>query len=221
MAERWRIVMTVGLLAGLVVASAAQLGVASAAQPTARSVAATEVRPITPLEANGHLAARYTVAHEYAGANCVSGSPTTGTSYECFSSRSPQGVFESCWAQASPDYAICLENPWTHHAIRLHVTGGYDDREGFTRVSIPWGPRLGASIRCLVDPGEVRTADGHAVTYKCTGHIVLVGSPRRTAPTWRINAYRRIKHHHAATTYTPLGSKPVTVSWKGQPSRVG
>jgi hypothetical protein len=190
------------------------------AAPTA-SPAATQVRSIAPVEANGQLAATYTVKHQYAGANCVSGSPTTGTSYECFSSRSSQGVFDSCWVQANPHYASCLDHPWSHDVIRLHVTGGYDNRSGFARVTAPWGLRLGASTRCLVDLGGIRTVDGHARTYTCNHHVVLTGTVRRTASAWRIRAYRRVKHKHAASTYTSLGLTAVSVSWKGRPSRTG
>jgi hypothetical protein len=189
--------------------------------PVGAAAAVTDTRSISPLQATGHLAAGYTVKHQYADANCVSGSPTTGTAYECFSSRSPEGVFDSCWVQANPGYATCLANPWTHNAIRLRVTGGYDNRGGFTHVATPWGLRLGAKTRCLVDLGGVRTADGHAVTYRCTNNIILVGSVHRATSPWRISAYRRVRHPHGPTTYTPLGRKPVSVSWKGQRSRAG
>jgi hypothetical protein len=196
-------------------------GRAGATPSRPAAAAATAVRTIDPLDRAGHLTARYTVDHHYPDANCVAGSPTTGTAYECFAAQSPQGVFDTCWVQASPGYVTCLPNPWTTHAVRLHVTGGYDDGSGFRRVAAPWGVRLKRSIRCLVDLGSVKSADGHPITYRCTRHIVLTGAVMRSAATWRVRAYRRVAHRGHATTFTALGHQPVSVGWRGRASRPG
>jgi hypothetical protein len=192
----------------------ATAGPRSAAPPTT-------VRHVSPLEHSGHLAPGYTVTHHYPDASCVSGSPTTGTAYECFSAGSPEGVFDTCWVQANVAYVTCLANPWTHTAVRLHVTGGYDDRGGFPHVAAPWGVRLGRSIRCLIDLGSVKSAGGHPITYHCTRHIVLTDQVTRTAATWRAHAYRRVAHKGRGSTFTPLGRQPVAVGWRGRASRSG
>jgi hypothetical protein len=182
--------------------------------------AATIRRPVSPLDSANQLDAGYQVGHRYGDANCESGSPTTGTSYSCFASGSPDGVFDSCWVRADTSFAICVVKPWMHKVVQLHVSRGYDDANGFLHVQRPWGIRLGQDTRCLVILGPVHSTGGHTITYYCNHRTVLAGSVQRRSPTWRVRAYRRRRHHKRhQSPYKSLGWQPVAIAWSGKPSQ--
>jgi hypothetical protein len=181
--------------------------------------AATIRREVDPLDSAHHLVAPYRIKHRYADASCQRGSATTGTTYTCFAATSPEGEFDSCWVQANTRFVICVVKPWRHKVAQLHVTRGYDDRNGFTHVHQPWGLRLGRATRCLVILAPVNSAQGHSIRYGCNHKTVLAGPVQRQSVTWRIRAYRATHHHDHVVDYKPLGWQPVAVAWSGLPSQ--
>jgi hypothetical protein len=176
--------------------------------------APTDVRLLTPLDTAGNLATGYTITKHYTAANCVSGSPTTGVTYECVTPQSAQGVYEGCWVTAQTSYVVCLTKPWSHDVTRLHVTRGYDNTDGFTHHARPWGVRLVSGQRCLLDLDATSTTNGHANTYFCNQRTVLVESVDRTHPVWRARAYRRLDPRHGHARVRPLGWQPIAVAWR-------
>jgi len=184
----------------------------------AAAPAPTSIRPTSPLDAHNRLAAGFTIQHRYGDANCESGSPTTGTAYQCFSPQSAQGIFNSCWVQAQRKYVICLVKPWMRKVVRLHVTRGFGDSNGFLHAHTPWGLRIGQHTRCLVDLGSVHSAQGHAITYTCNKRVVLAGPVRRGSAVWRIRSYRKIHHKGHSATYRSLGIQPATFFHTGTTS---
>ena len=183
---------------------------------------ATVVKKVSPVDADGALKSRYEVAHRYGGARCQSGSAMTGTAYRCFTSRSPQGVYDPCWVTSSTDRVICLDVPWRKHKVtELHVTSGYDDAEGFHRQRWPWGLRPEIHRRCLLHPAAVESAHGRPIHYYCNRHTALAGRLDRSGARWRIHAYRNTTPHAVQPTYKSLGWVRVVVAWYGDPSRTG
>jgi hypothetical protein len=210
------------LLPTALVWTVAMVGVATthatAGPGSATGLEATAVHSVSPLDSQGHLGVKYTVQHRFGAANCQSGSPTTGTTYECFTPQSPQGTFDSCWVQADTSYVICLVKPWLHNAVRLHVTRGYDDRGGFSHTGMPWGIRLGRDTRCLLDLGAVASTHGQAITYYCNNKTVLTGSVKRQHATWRVHAYRTTSRKGHPVRRKSLGLLPIAIAWYAAPS---
>jgi hypothetical protein len=50
---------------------------------------------------------------------------------------------------------------------------------------------------------------GHVVTYYCPRHWVLLDSPNRSRPTWRIRTARFVYGH-----YHGRGLRPLTDAWR-------
>src|SRR5690242_8328401 len=102
-----------------VLAMTAGAGAAPVTAPAARAVARppTVVRSVSPVDAAGALKPRYDVKRHYDGARCQSGSAVTGTSYRCYTSRSPQGVYDPCWVTSTSARVICVDVPWRRHKV--------------------------------------------------------------------------------------------------------
>jgi hypothetical protein len=209
------------LALAIAAATLSPAGSLASAAETSTPVSPTSVRTISPLDPQGHPAPAYRVTHRYGNANCESGSPATGTAYECFTPEAPQGIFEACWVDANPAFVTCLDKPWQRDVVRLRVTRDYDNTAGFPRVHRPWGVRLGSDTRCLVDLGSVHSADGHPISYRCNHKTILTGPVDRHGHTWRVTAYRRIAHKGHPLRFRSLGREPVAVAWLGKPSRTG
>jgi hypothetical protein len=197
--------------------------VATAALTTnADAAPATVVKKVSPVDADGVLKPRYEIDHRYGGARCQSGSAMTGTAYRCFTSHSPDGVYDPCWVTSSSDHVICLDVPWRKHRVtQLRVTSGYDDTDGFHRQRWPWGLRVDIHRRCLLHPAAVEYANGRPVHYYCNRHTALAGRLDRSGARWRIHAYRNTTPHGVQATYRSLGWVHVVTAWRGEPSRTG
>jgi hypothetical protein len=188
--------------------------VARADTPVAGAATPTTVRQLTPLDSSGAVSAAFTVTAHFTGATCISGSPTTGSTYECTTPASSWGVYEACWVTAQTGYVVCLTAPWARTLTRLQVTGGFDDTSGLTRPARPWGVRLATGQRCLLDLDATSTTKGHANTYFCTKKTVLVGAVDRSHKVWRAQAYRRLDHGRIKS----LGRQPIALAWRTGPT---
>lgn len=215
-----------GVAALLAVASVVATTAAAGAEPTPVpavhrvATAPTVVRHISPVDADGVLKPRYEVAHHYGAARCQSRSAMTGTAYRCFTSRSPQGVYDPCWVTTSSAAVICLDVPWRRHEVtRLKVTSGYDDTDGFVHRRWPWGLRVDIHRRCLLHPSAVEYANGRPIHYYCNKHTALAGRLGRSGTTWRMRAYRNTTPHGIQATYRAIGWVHVVTAWYGERSR--
>lgn len=210
-----RAAVAVSLLGAVAVADIGH----AAATPAAPAAAATVARPVSPVDATGHLAPGYDIRHRYAAASCESGSPTTGSAYQCFSPQSPDPLYTSCWVTVAADRVDCLVAPWQHKVVRLQVTRGYDDSAGFETVGRPWGVRLARGERCLVILGPVHVVRGKPVNYYCNHKLALAGRIDHHRSAWRVSVFRKMHQRGRPTTYRPLGRHRIAVAWSGQPSR--
>ena len=165
----------------------------------------TVVASVSPVDDTGALKPRYDVTHRYGGARCQRGSALTGTAYRCFTSRSPQGVYDPCWVATTSDHVICLDVPWRRHKVtQLRVSDGYDDAGGFRRQPRPWGLRPAlAHRRCLLHPTAVEYAQGQPVHYYCSRRTVLAGPLDRSGARWRMHAYRNLTPHGQSAERRP------------------
>jgi hypothetical protein len=198
----------------------AVVGVTTAAPLTARGDAATatKVTAVSPVDSTGKLAPGYQVAHRYSDANCASGSPMTGSSYQCFTPASRAEIYNSCWVATPRKYVDCLVAPWQRKVVRLKVTRDYGDSGGFRKVHKPWGVRLGADTRCLVILGPVHGIHGKPRTYLCNHKLVIAGKVTHHGSHWTANVYRKVRRNGHHLHYTSLGKQAPAVVWFGQPS---
>jgi hypothetical protein len=194
------------------------VGAGSAApRPSVRHAAATRVVRVRPVDATGHLRSNYHVAHRLkANAHCVLGSEATGTAYRCFAGNA---ILDPCWVQAgsSDNHVICLTAPWSHAAIRLHVTK-YDNSAMVSPSREPWGIRLANGTRCAFVQGASSTVHGRRLSYFCqNSKTVLLGNPSRAKPVWLIHTGRTGPHGHVKQT----GRKAIATAYFGRPSLTG
>jgi hypothetical protein len=195
------------------------MGAGSAAPgPTAGHAAATHVVRVRPVDSTGHLRSNYRVARRLkAHAHCVLGSEATGNAYRCFAGNS---ILDPCWVRAgsSRSHVLCLTAPWSHAAIRLHVTKGYDNSVMTTTAREPWGIRLANGTRCAFVQGASSVVHGRRLSYFCQhSKTVLLGNPNRSRPVWRIHTARSTKHGHFVRT----GRKRIAKAFFGRPSLIG
>lgn len=204
---------TTGLLSCALIA-----GLMTTAQ-AAPSVATTQQRTVSPVDDADQLAAGYRIAHNYGNASCESGSPTVGKAYECFTPQSSEGIYYSCWVQANQHFVLCLDKPWQHKVVRLHVTRGYGDSSGFSKVQRPWGLRLANGLRCLVILGPVHVTHGNPVNYYCNHRRALAGKINQRRGTWTVKTFRKVRHPGRPIEFRSTGVRAVAVAWNGGPSQ--
>jgi hypothetical protein len=173
----------------------------------------TVVRSESPVGSDGELRAGVTVGHHYGEATCQSGSAVTGTAYRCFTPRSPQSLYDPCWASDRTDVVYCQSAPWQRTVTRLRVTGGFDNSAGFPHVARPWALQLESGPRCLPDVAAVRSVNGHRISYYCTNRTVLVGGIRRAA-SWHAHTYRSVGRA-GHRRWKSLGWRPIRTAWRG------
>jgi hypothetical protein len=211
---------TVRLILSLAVLGAAAVGgtpLASASDSVASTPAAssptTIVTKVSPVDSTGNLLTTYRISHRYSIGNCESGSSYTGAAYRCAAPQTPQGVLDPCWVTSNAAYVLCLTEPWSHKATRLHVTGGYDNSAALTPVHFAWGVELPHQVHCLRNSAGVAVVAGQPITFYCTKRTVIVGALQRGSVTWRARTYRRTKTspHH----YVSPSRQPVSTAWFG------
>lgn len=201
-----RALLVVGLL-GLCVAL---LGPLTAAAGEGRH---TSTRTVSPIGTNGELNAGYKVIRHEGHAVCQTGSFMTGRADRCSTPTSQTVVLDPCWPTADSKTFICQRRPWRREVIELHVPKPASDGPGVHRQSLPWGMRIGAKVRCLLDPGSVRKLSGHALLYHCTHHRDVFGPLRRPGTHWKAHVYRTGARTRSG--YRSLGWKPVRIAWYG------
>jgi hypothetical protein len=216
---RRRVLTTLTILLTVVGTSGTLLmGAGSAAPgPSARHAAATRVVRVRPVDSTGHLRSNYHVSRRLkANAHCVLGSEATGNAYRCFAGNS---ILDPCWVQAgsSHSHVLCLTAPWSHAAIRLHVTK-YDNSSMASQSSEPWGIRLVSGIRCAFVQGASEVIHGRRLSYFCqNSKTVLLGNPSRAKPVWRIHTGRSTTNGHVKAT----GRKTIKTAFFGRATLLG
>jgi hypothetical protein len=201
------------LLAGVALGAAVVAAVPIAAG--ASGGGATSVRTVSPVDASGQLKAGYQVVRRLRHATCQAGSYMTGVADRCATPAAGAVVLDPCWPTAAPDTFICQAKPWDRKVVQLHVPQPVSGGAGAHHQGLPWGMRLGATVRCLLDPGSVRRLYGHALLYHCSRHRDVFGPLHRSGQHWTAHVYRT--GAHTPTGYRSLGWQSVRIAWYGAP----
>lgn len=169
------------------------------------AVKATVVRRVSPLNAKGHLRARYTVTSTHRG-YCWTTSEVNGHLYRCFMGNY---VMDPCWKESGRHSVVCLTEPWSKKVIRLKLTKHLPAKDSYGPGI--WGLRIGGvGVNCVVAMGATGTVGTHFISYFCQRGWVLLGNhPDRSRPRWTMLTARRVGHH-----YELRGRKPLRVAWK-------
>ena len=205
---------TLPVVALLIFAAVTPLG-AFAVAPLAASASspATQVRTVSLVGSTGHLKAGYKVVRHLAHASCQTGSFMTGRADRCTTPASRAVVLDPCWPTASSKTFVCQRRPWRHKIVLLHVPQPVSGKPGADRASLPWGMRIKAKVRCLLDPGSVRRVSGHALLFHCSHHRDIFGPLRRGSGHWKAHVYRTGARTRSG--YRSLGWQPVRIVWYG------
>jgi hypothetical protein len=177
---------------------------------------ATSVRTVSPVDGSGQLKPGYRVTRHFGHATCQSGSYMTGTADRCTTPESRGVVLDPCWPTSSAQTFVCQGKPWEHKVVELEVTQPPSGGPGQHHQGLPWGMRIGARVRCLLDPGSVRRVNGHPLLFHCTHHRDVFGL-RRNSPRWTAHVYR--SGARTSSGYRSLGWQHVAIAWYGAPAR--
>jgi hypothetical protein len=121
-------------------------------------------------------------------------------------------------AGSSHAHVICLEAPWSHSAIRLHVTKGYDNSAMTTPARQPWGLTLARGRRCVLAQGATGVVHGRRMSYFCQhSTTVLLGEPNRSKRVWTIGTARPTHGGH----FRLSGRKAIRTAYFGRPTLIG
>jgi hypothetical protein len=169
---------------------------------------------VSPLDASGALKASYKITRHLGHGTCQTGSYQTGKAYRCSTPEAGAVVLDPCWLLTTPSSTMaCQGKPWVHEVVQLHVSGTATGGPGLHSVSLPWGMRIGASVRCLRDVGAVRRLNGHLLLYHCTRHRDVFGPFDDSGAHWMAHVYRN--NAHTRSGYASLGRQHVAIAWRG------
>ena len=141
----------------------------------ATGATSTSVKRVRPLDAHGHLRARYAVASTRHG-YCWTTSFTNGDLYRCFQGNL---IRAPCWKEAGRDSVVCPSQPWALRVTRLRLTKHLPNTAGY-------GPRLwalrlgGVAVNC-VSRGVPAAWSGTTRSAMSVGEDGCCWARRRTA----------------------------------------
>ena len=195
------------LVAFHVVSRPPQASAASSRSAAAASsrVTSTSVRRVRPLDAHGHLRARYAVASTRRGF-CWTTSFVNGHLYRCFQGNL---IRDPCWKEAGRHSVVCPNSPWSPRVTRLRLTKHLP-------ASAAYGPGLwalrlgGVGVNCVVSMGAGGLVENHPISYVCQRGWVLLGeAPNRSKPLWTMLTAKWVTDH-----YELRGRKALPTAWK-------
>jgi hypothetical protein len=177
----------------------------SRVRPVTRVRPATWVHYVSPTDASGGLKRGYHVTATHRG-YCWTVSEQNPGLFRCFWRNQIQ---DPCWAESGHVTVVCLDRPWSHRLMRLHLTRRLPkpmpDRSGL------WGLTMASGRNCQFAAGTRSWFHGHPVNYLCPRRWVLLGFPDRRDSTWRIRTARRVHGHFGAR-----GRRPLTDAWRAK-----
>ncbi len=205
------LVTAVALIVGVLGAGATTVTAAAVTSNTTTARTATQgtvttLKRVSPLNAQGHLRARYTVTSTRRG-YCWTASFMNGRLYRCMSGNY---IFDPCWKVTGRKAVICITVPWSTKVTRLRLTRRLPAK-GTYGPGI-WGLRLGGGVgvNCLVSTGASGSVGNHPISYFCSRGWVLLGNgPDRSRPLWTMLTAKRV-----AGVYELRGRKPLPIGWK-------
>jgi len=185
------------------------------ALPAQASGAATSVRTVSPVDSAGALKAGYKVTRSVGHGTCQTGSFMTGVADRCSTPATHGSVLDPCWPTSTAETFVCQPKPWRHKVVKLHVPQPVADGQRPHHNALPWGMRVGARVRCLLDPGSVRRLSGNPLLFHCTHHRDVFGPLRRGTDHWTAHVYRTGARTRSG--YRSLGWQAVRIAWYGAP----
>jgi hypothetical protein len=185
-------------------AALASPGHAQVARVAARSSAqpATQVHHVSPVDSTGQLKPGYRVTDSGKG-YCWTTSFVNPGLYRCFRGNF---IMDPCWSNAGQTAVFCLAAPWSHSVTRLRLTRRLPPTS--PGRSFLWGMTLRSGLQCAEPGGTHDRWHGHDVNYLCQRHWVLLDSPDRSRPVWRILTARYLHGH-----YHGRGVRPLSDAW--------
>lgn len=131
-------------------------------------------------------------AHGYCWTS--SGADARSDAYRCFVGNA---IYDPCFSnsQAPNSFVVCPLYTPLSPVLRLRLTKplpGEQDNTAPTKYP-PWAIRLASGRWCELITGATSTVAGMRVSYGCSGGSILLGTPRRTSPTWTIFYARSYK----------------------------
>ncbi len=171
---------------------------------------------MSPVDGTGALKPGYTITRHLAHGTCQSGSYMTGTADRCSTPGARAVVLDPCWPTSTAKTFVCQAKPWRHEVVEVHVPNPVSGGPGPHHQGLPWGMRVGARVRCLLDPGSVRRVNGHPLLFHCTRHRDVFGPLRRRGAQWHAHVYR--SGARTRSGYRSLGWQRVSIAWYGAPA---
>lgn len=201
------VITAIVLIAGVVGPDVATARAASGHQSgrVLAQATTTSVKRVSPLNARGHLRARYTVTSTRRG-YCWTTSAVNGHLYRCMMGNY---VMDPCWKESGRHSVVCLTEPWSTKVTRIKLTKSLPAKDSYGPGI--WGLRLGGvGVNCLVSMGASGTVGKHPISYFCKQGWVLLGNhPDRSRPLWTMLTAKQVGNH-----YELRGRKPLPVAWK-------
>lgn len=151
--------------------------------------AATTISEYSPFNARAELRGGLRASPAFGGA-CTTGSflVPSDVAYRCFvgvAIRDPCYLDEKR-SNSSRSVVVCADNPWATDVVRLRIAGKLSNAHGVGPGEAPWGLRLASGRRCVRITGVTARVAGRRITYECSGHRWLLGTPNRGRATWSI-----------------------------------
>lgn len=102
-------------------------------------------------------------------------------------------IYDPCFSDhtgGTSTYVICAQTPFARAVVKFVLTKQlpykYGNKEGDPTRYLPWAVRLSSGLTCVNIQGATGAIAGMRIGYYCSNKSILVGSPKRSTPTWRI-----------------------------------
>jgi hypothetical protein len=124
--------------------------------------------------------------------SCWTGSEGTARS-DAWRCMSGNYIYDPCFSSQTGGtgaFVVCAQSPFVRTLVKFVLTKPlpykYGNKDGDPTRFGPWGMRLSTGATCVSIQGATGAIAGMRIGYECSNKGVLVGSPKRSTPTWRI-----------------------------------
>jgi hypothetical protein len=179
--------MRIAIVLGIGVALVLACSIGATAAPR------TERLIYTPFAADGSLRAGLR-AVDFEG-ECFTTSLLVGRAgvFRCITGNL---LRDPCFGDPSVDpgesfpVVVCASDPWRHTVVRVALAAELPAEDAPRPGGAPWALELVSGARCVFVTGATNVVRGYRLNYFCGRDRFLFGSPRTSAPAWRIRQSR-------------------------------